>query len=185
MVSSQELAELLSRCALGDRQAFERLYRETAAQLFGLVLRIIKDQDLASDVLQEGYVKIWNHAGEFRPDKATAITWMGAIMRNQAIDQLRRTANRPSIPEPVEELHWLADDADDPAELADRARQDQRLHACLDTLEEEQRQAMLLAYFRGLTHEEIAQHLNRPLGTVKSWLRRGLLRLKKCLDELI
>ena len=182
--SHQELADLLSRCALGDRNAFERLYHATSAQLYGLVLRIVRDQDAASDVLQEGFVKIWHHAAEFDPGKAKAMTWMGTIMRNQAIDLIRRSASRPRLNDPVEELHWLADEADGPQEQVDQARQDDKLHTCLEQLQGDQRKAMILAYFHGLTHEELADHMQKPLGTIKSWLRRGLLRLKKCLDEL-
>ena len=181
--SSEELATLLARCALRDRQSFERLYQATSAQLFGLVLRIVKNHDLASEVLQEGYVKIWNRAGDFRPDKAKPMTWMGAVVRNQAIDVLRRSANQPVEPEPIEDMHWLADESIGPQEQAYREQRDHTLHDCLRQLEGEQRQAMLLAYFKGLTHEELAEHLDRPLGTVKSWIRRGLQRLKKCLEQ--
>lgn len=183
MASPEELAQLLARCALRDRQAFEILYRETSAQLFGLVLRIVRDQDLASEVLQQGYLKIWNHAGDFRPDKAPPMTWMGVIVRNQAIDMIRRQSHRPRITDPVEDLHWLADDTAGPQEIVDQAQRNEGLHECLDQLEEKQRRALMLAYFNGMTHEELAQYLDRPLGTVKSWVRRGLLRLKKCLDE--
>jgi RNA polymerase sigma-70 factor (ECF subfamily) len=183
MASSEELAHLLARCALRDRQAFEILYRETSAQLFGLVLRIVRDQDLASDVLQQAYLKIWDHAGDYRPDKAQPMTWIGAIVRNQAIDMIRRNAHQPIASDPVDELHWLADDAAGPQEIVDQVQQNRALHECLDQLEEKQRQALLLAYFNGMTHAELAQYLDKPLGTVKSWVRRGLLRLKKCLDE--
>ncbi|MDQ2694175.1 MAG: sigma-70 family RNA polymerase sigma factor [Pseudomonadota bacterium] len=183
MASPEELAQLLARCALKDRQAFQRLYQATSAQLFGLILRILKNQDLASEVLQEGYIRIWNRAGDFRPDRATAMTWMGTIVRNQAIDLIRRSAHQPVASEPVEELHWLADDNPGPQEILDRTLQDQALHNCVDQLEGAQRQAMILAYFHGMTHEELARHLEAPLGTVKSWLRRGLLRLKQCLDR--
>ena len=183
MASSEELAHLLARCALKDRQAFEILYRQTSAQLFGLVVRIVRDQDRASDVLQQGYLRIWEHAGDYRPDKARPLTWMGAIVRNQAIDMIRRHAHRPMATESVDDLHWLADDAPNPQEVADQVYQGQALHECLDQLEEKQRRALLLAYFNGMTHEELARYLDKPLGTVKSWVRRGLLRLKKCLDE--
>lgn len=182
--SPEALQELLARCALGDRHSFEQLYRNTSAQLFGLVFRIVKNRDLASEVLQEGYVKIWHKAGDFRPDKAKPMTWMGAIVRNQAIDLLRRSASQPQQTDAVEDLHWLADESDGPDVLADRQQQHEALRHCLGQLEGDQQQAMLLAYFRGMTHEELAEHMQRPLGTVKSWLRRGLQRLKNCLDDL-
>jgi RNA polymerase sigma-70 factor (ECF subfamily) len=183
MPPSEDLADLLARCALNDRKAFERLYRDTSAQLFGLVLRIVKNKDLSSEVLQEGYVKIWTHAGEFRADRAKPMTWMGTIVRNQAIDFLRRSSSRPRLSEPVDEMHWLADDAAGPLDLASLSQEQRALHDCLGELKDIQRKAVMLAYFEGMTHEELAQRLDTPLGTVKSWLRRGLLRLKKCLEQ--
>lgn len=182
--SSEELTELLARCALRDRISFEQLYRMTSAQLFGLVLRIVKNPDLASEVLQEAYVKIWNRAGDFRPDKAKPMTWMGAVARNQAIDLIRRASHQPAGGDPVENMHWLADEGAGPEIMAEQSQQNQALHRCIDQLEGAQRRAMILAYFHGMTHEELAQYLDTPLGTVKSWIRRGLMRLKKCLEEL-
>ena len=180
---AEELAELLARCALRDRASFERLYKATSAQLFGLILRIVRNQELASEVLQEGYVKIWNRAGDFRLEKAKPMTWMGAIVRNQAIDFLRRAAHQPIDADPVDELPWLADeDSLGPMEAAYQSQQNEALQRCLAQLEGDQRQAMLLAYFHGMTHDELAVHMGKPLGTVKSWLRRGLQRLKKCLE---
>ncbi len=184
MSTPEELAQLLARCALRDRAAFETLYRCSCAQLFGVVLRIVNDREVAQDVLQEGYVKIWSHAGEFRPERAKPMTWMGSIVRNQAIDTLRRTGSRPQATDSVDDLYWLADENPGPQESVDRRQHGQALHQCLKQLEGDQRRAMRLAYFRGMTHEELAEHMNKPLGTVKSWLRRGLMRLKKCLDGL-
>ena len=183
MATPTELADLLTRCSLDDRRAFELLYQQTSAQLFGLVLRIVKDQELARDVLQEGYIKIWTHAGAYRADKATAMTWMGSIVRNQAIDLIRRTSSRPVATESVDDLYWLEDGTAGPPELVSRGEEDEVLRECIRQLQGAQRTAMLLAYFKGLTHEEIASQLGTPLGTVKSWLRRGLLRLKKCLEQ--
>ena len=179
----QSLEDLLARCALGDRRAFEKLYRQSSAQLFGLALRIVRQQELASEVLQEAFVKIWQRAGDFRADRARATTWMGTIVRNQAIDQVRRRSARPVSTEPVEEYHWLADESAGPQETVAQAHRDQALHRCLDELEGEQQLAMRIAYFEGLTHEELAARMDRPLGTIKSWLRRGLQRLKNCLER--
>lgn len=184
MESPEELADLLARCALNDRNAFTRLYKATSAQLFGLILRIVKNPEVASEVLQEGYVKIWNRAGDFRADRARPMTWMGTIVRNQAIDVIRRSSHETMASEPVEELHWLADEAAGPHDVVNQSQQDQALHHCINQLEGGQRHAMLLAYFSGLTHEQLAERLDTPLGTVKSWLRRGLLRLKQCLKHL-
>ncbi|HMV39324.1 sigma-70 family RNA polymerase sigma factor [Plasticicumulans sp.] len=177
------LEDLLARTALADRHAFEKLYRLSSAQLFGIVLRIVRDRDLAADVLQETYVKIWHRAGDFRADLAQPLTWMGSIARHQAIDTLRRSARRLSTAEDIDEHYELADEAaESPADAVDRGLQGAALHRCLGELQGLQQRAVQLAWFRGLTHEDIAARLDTPLGTVKSWLRRGLLRLKTCLE---
>lgn len=181
----EQLDDLLARIALGDRRSFEQLYRASAPQLFGLVLRIVKNPDTANEVLQECYVKIWNRAGDFSPAKAAPMTWMGTIARNQAIDSLRRGGQQPAtVDQPVDELHWLAEDGPGPEDHAHSEWQSTALHRCLDQLEGDQKRAVLLAYFNGLTHEELAGRLDKPLGTVKSWIRRGLQRLKLCLEAL-
>jgi RNA polymerase sigma-70 factor (ECF subfamily) len=184
MTDPTELTALLARCALQDRRAFERLYRVTSAQLFGVILRIVRHREVASEVLQEAYIKIWRRSGDYRPDKAQPLTWMAAIARHQAIDLLRRHVHEPATTAPVEDLHEeLADEAAGPAEAVQHGDDHTRLRRCLDDLPDTQRQALLLAYFDGLTHEEIAVRLATPLGTVKSWVRRGLLRLKSCLES--
>lgn len=182
--ATQRAVELLARCALRDREAFAALYELTSAKLYGLILRIVRDEELASDVLQDGYLRIWSHADEFRPDKASPITWMGSIMRNRAIDLLRRRRTQALSDTPVDDMLWLDDERVEAPEMAtSRDQGSTALHQCLKQLSTPQRQVIMLAYFRGLTHEEMATYLQTPLGTVKSWLRRGLLRLKECLDE--
>ncbi|MGF1527861.1 MAG: sigma-70 family RNA polymerase sigma factor [Candidatus Competibacterales bacterium] len=184
MATSEQLTQWLAKSALGDRRAFEQLYRATSAQLFGLVLRIVQNRDIASEVLQEGYIKIWHRAGDFRPQLSQPVTWMGTIVRNQAIDTLRRAGARPVASESVDEMGGLADERPTPEDQAAQHQRDEALHRCLGVLGDPQRRALQLAYFNGLTHEAIAQRLDSPLGTVKSWIRRGLMRLKSCLDEL-
>lgn len=184
MSSPEVLAHLLARCALNDHSAFEHLYQHTSAKLYGLVVRIVREEQLARDVLQDGYVKIWNHAADFRPEKASAITWMGSIMRNRAIDVIRRRRIPVFDGSEREGSAWSQESLlDSPEAKMDLAHQKQALGECLGTLSESQRQAIALAYFRGLTHEEMAHFMGKPLGTVKSWLRRGLLRLRDCLDK--
>lgn len=184
MSAPEVLEDLLARTALHDRSAFEKLYRLSSPQLFGIVLRIVRDRDLAADVLQETYVKIWHRAGDYRADLAQPLTWMGSIARHQAIDTIRRRAHRPGTDaEDIDEHYELADDnAENPADAVDRSLHDAALHRCLGALQGMQQRAVQLAWFRGLTHEDIAAQLDAPLGTVKSWLRRGLLRLKACLE---
>lgn len=176
--SPATLARLLAQTAAGDRRAFERLYRASSAPLFGLALHWVRDRELAADVLQESYVRIWLHAGEFRPDRAAPATWMSAIVHNQAVDALRRAARRPAPAEPMAMLYPLADEAAGPLEQVEQDEEVDRLHQRLGRLRGAQREAVVLSFFHGLSHSEVARCLDRPLGTVKSWLRRGLLELR-------
>ena len=189
---ASELQALLSRVRLGDREAFAALYRQTRARLFGVVLRIQKDRALAEDILQDVYVNVWRAAASFDAARSQAMTWLVAIARNRAIDGLRRRAAEP----PTTSATVQASDGDEAAgELWDRMasqdegpaealarRDDARLLArCMRALSTEQRQSIALAYFDGLSHGEIAAHMAQPLGTVKSWVRRGLAALQRCL----
>lgn len=175
------LADLLAACARRDRAAFERLYRETAAKLFGVALRILRREDWAEEVLQDCYVRIWNHAQDYRAGLAAPMTWMTSIVRNRCLDSLRR----PDF-EVIDEDGALIESAESPnpgplAEL-ERHADAAALKRCLEALDARQRQAIALAFYDGLSHSELASHLREPLGTVKTWVRRGLLRLKSCLD---
>lgn len=180
----EQLAHLLARCALGDRHSFEQLYHATSAQLFGLILRIVKQRDKANEILQEVYVKIWQRAGDYSVSKAAPLTWMGTVARNQAIDTLRRGNQQPAtVDEPIETFSSLAEPGLGPEEQTHEAHRNAALHHCLNQLQGQQKQALLLAYFQGLTHEELSVKLDSPIGTVKSWVRRGLQRLKQCLES--
>lgn len=181
MTPADPLAGLLAACARRDRDAFERLYRETAAKLFGVALRILRREDWAEEVLQECYIRVWNHAHEYRAGLAAPMTWMTSIVRNACLDRLRR----PRL-EVADEDGALAAAAESPGpgplaaleqDAAARA-----LKRCLEALEPKHRQAIALAYYDGLSHSELAAHLREPLGTVKTWVRRGLLRLRACLE---
>lgn len=184
MISHDSLADLLARCALHDRRAFEALYQQASPILYGLLLKVTHDRELAADLLQEGFVRIWQRAGDYRPTLGQPLTWMGTIVRRLAIDQLRRGDHRRRG-----ELHedgWaqLADDGPNPEERLHTQQGDTAIARCLETLDPEPRRAVLLAYFEGLTHDVIAQSLDRPLGTVKAWVRRSLHRLKTCLEAV-
>ncbi len=183
MVTDNPLVPLLARCALRDRQAFESLYQQTAPSLYGLLLRLTRDRELAADLLQEGFTRIWQRAGDYRPHLGQPLTWMGSIARHLAIDRLRQGKQRRHSD--LSEDDWAGIAASDPTpeEQLRVAQSDAALARCLDTLEPDPRHALLLAYFKGLTHEAIAETLNRPLGTVKAWVRRSLQRLKTCLGE--
>ncbi len=176
------LAGLLSRSALKDQAAFAELYRRASAKLFGVALRIVRRRDWAEDVLQESFVNIWHHASDYTASKSAPMTWMTSIVRNRCLDWLRRP--REETPEAFEGmLEGTADDAPGPlARLAQRSDAT-RLARCLEALDPSQRQSITLAFFHGLSHSELAQHLRAPLGTVKTWVRRGLERLKSCLGS--
>ena len=180
------LETLLGRVAIGDRQALRAVYELSAAKLFGLALRITGKRDLAEDVVQESFVSIWHHAGDYRPQLAAPMTWMTTIVRNRALDALRRTAAaRLASATPLDDAPEsdLADATAGPAELAQASQQARALNRCLQRLEHGQRQAIVLAYLQDMSHSELAERMHAPLGTVKSWIRRGLERLRACLES--
>ncbi|MGI9407917.1 MAG: sigma-70 family RNA polymerase sigma factor [Hyphomicrobiaceae bacterium] len=176
-----DLRTLLNKTAYGNERAFAELYRRTSAKLFGVMLRICGDRELARDALQDCYVRIWNKAQDYDPDIAAPISWMAAIARNRAIDIKRSQAERISsqgiaIDEVTLEAttNPLAE-----AELSDDLR---RLMLCLGELPEERREMVLLAYYAGWSRDELAAKFTRPVATVKTLLRRSLAMLKGCLD---
>ena len=173
------LVELLSRAALRDRAAFAELYRATSAKLFAVSLRIVRESGLAEEAVQDSYVKIWNHAADYAQAKSAPMTWMAAIVRNRSLDIVRRTREEPDVDDAL--AANLVDETAAPArEAADRAAA-HALRECLQELDPDQRQSIALAFFHGLTHAELAAHLRKPLGTVKTHVRRGLARLRECL----
>jgi RNA polymerase sigma-70 factor (ECF subfamily) len=173
------LAELLSRSALGDRAAFAALYAATRSKLFAVSLRIVRERPLAEEVLQDSFVSIWNHAADYAQAKSAPSTWMAAIVRNRSVDILRRPREQEDIDEALTAA--LVDEAASPQRDAEARAEGHSLRDCLQELDAEQRQSIALAFFHGLSHSELAAHLRRPLGTVKTHIRRGLLRLKECL----
>ncbi len=191
---SREAAALLARSALGDRAAFQRLYERTSGHLFAVVLRIQRDRALAEDLLQEIYVNVWRAAASFDASRSQPLTWLTSIARNRAIDSLRRAQTQPMLlsatpddddegdgPDAVDH----ADEGPGPLDLLQRAGDARELHRCMDGLAPAQRQSVALAFYDGLSHTEVAEHLQQPLGTVKSWLRRALLALRGCLDAAV
>ena len=177
-LAKEDLVDALSRTAQGDRRAFETLYGATSLKLYGVIVRILGRRDLAQEVLQDAYVRIWQRAGKFDPARGSPITWMVAIARNLALDEAKRKTMRSL--EDMPELLQLPDDRDPLASL-ERDEERRRLEACLERMEEERRQILRLAYHYGMTREEIARRVNRPVATVKTWLRRSLAQLKDCL----
>jgi RNA polymerase sigma-70 factor (ECF subfamily) len=176
-----ELTDLLARVAARDRDAFAAVYRVTSTKLWGVILRILPRRDVAEDVLQDVYVRIWECAGSFDPAKASPITWMVSIARNRAIDEIRR--RQPvSIEETPEALDMAASGVD-PLESAQQSQELRRLTECLEGLEPERREMVLLAYYSGLSRDELAQRYSTPVNTIKTWLHRSLAQLRKCLGS--
>jgi RNA polymerase sigma-70 factor (ECF subfamily) len=176
--STSPLETLLSRVTQRDRAAFAELYQETSAKLFGIALRITRTRELAEEALQESFVAVWERAGAYDPARGSAMAWLVTIVRHGAIDQLRRAASRGerrAAPEEALLTLTAPGRSDSRAEL-------RALERCLDELEPAARRAVLLAYCYGLSRDELAVRLEVPVGTVKSWLRRSLERLQRCLE---
>lgn len=180
----QQLASLLARCALHDQKALRELYQHTSAKLFGVALRILRRRDWAEDVLQESFVSVWNHAQRYDSTKAGAMTWMTAIVRNRALDWLRRPHEEGIDEDRERMLENLVDEAPGPDVLLQQSNDASALVVCLRQLSNAERQSITLAYYFGLSHQELATHLREPLGTVKTWVRRGLERLRSCMNPL-
>ena len=175
------LTEALVATANEDRSAFQRLYRLTSAKLFGICLRICGERQAAEDVLQDVYLIIWRRAGGYEPGRASPISWLATIARNRAIDWRRARRVRPTS-----ELSDANDIPSGDVSAIDYLLQQEdgrKLHLCLDSLDDPQRQAIRTAFFDGLTYAELAERQGVPLGTMKSWVRRGLIRLRNCLDD--
>ena len=181
MLTSAELVWLMAGVARGDQAAFERLYVATRAKLFGVVLRILRRNDLAEEVIQETYLKIWNNAGSFDAKLATPITWMVAIARNRALDVVRRKSEVSIEDEP--EAMETAGEEPNPLARQEMTDELKRLLGCLGQLDEERRRLVLLAYYGGWSREQLAAKFEAPANTIKTWLRRSLLEIRECLGS--
>ena len=180
MSSADPIESLLARVALGDRGAFELLYQRTSAKLFGVCLRILSERAEAEEALQEAYVKIWRNAAQYSQARAGAISWLAAIARNQSIDRLR--ARRLGA-EDIDAAADIGDSRPSPEAEVVAAADRRLLHDCLDELDGSHAAAIRAAYFGGYTYEELARRNAMPLGTIKSWIRRGLAKLRDCLER--
>ncbi len=175
------LAALLTKTSLGDRLAFAELYESTKSKLFAVSLRIVHERQIAEEVLQDSFVKIWHHAADYAAAKSAPMTWMTAIVRNRSLDIVRR----PDLEVADEEDYFatnLEDESPTPPDVLASKRDEAQIVRCMKGLEGEQHKAISMAFFQGLSHSEVAEKLGKPLGTVKTHIRRGLLKLKDCLD---
>ncbi len=181
MSGAAELAALLAKAADGDRVAFRDFYDRTSAKLFAVVLRILGERGEAEDVVQEVYVTIWRKAAEFDSTRASPITWTTTIARNRAIDRLRSKKLRPAAP--LDDAGMVADSAPLADALVDSARGAVAVHRVLAELEPKQAAAIRSCYFEGLTYEELAARDGVPVGTLKSWVRRGILKMRDAMER--
>ena len=176
--TADDIVDLLRRVAARDRAAFATLYKATAAKLHGVIVRILQRRAVADEILQDVFLKIWNAAGDYDAARGSPVTWMASIARNRAIDEVRRVA--PVSLEDAPETLELASDGDD-ALTTLAAKQDlRRLLACMDLLEKERREMIVLAYFQGLSRDALAVRFGRPVATIKTWLHRGVAQLRDC-----
>ena len=184
LANDAELMELLDGVARQDHAALKALYERCASKLFGLALRVVRHREWAEDVLQESFLTIWHSAGDYRASLSPPLAWLGLIVRSRGLDLLRRrTAERSHVTQELDGViaDTLAGDSPSPMDTAQASEQAWALHQCLARLEHRQREVVSLAYIRDLSHSELSQQLQLPLGTVKTWIRRGLDQLRQCM----
>lgn len=180
------LMTLIDRVAQRDEAALKALYDLTARKLYGLSLRVVGSAERAEDVLQETFLQVWRSAGDYRSTLSPPGAWLGMIVRSRSLDSLRRrAADRAHLMEELDEVlaDTLEGDAPDPMDTSQASQQAWALHQCLSQLEHKQREVVSLAYLRDLSHGELAAQLKLPLGTVKTWIRRGLDKLRACMAQ--
>jgi RNA polymerase sigma-70 factor, ECF subfamily len=177
-----ELEALLARCAAGEAPALEALYTRVAPLLLAVLMRILRRRDLAEDVLQDVFVKVWQQASQFDPIRGRPLAWLVSMARYRAIDLQRAARPLLTLSEPTVS-HEPQLQVGGPGESSEVLGGGQLLRRCLEQIAPPQRRCLVLAYEEGLTHSEIARAVGEPLGTVKSWVRRSLLALRRCLGS--
>lgn len=185
MADREQLAEWLAATAAGDQAAFQKLYAATSSQLYASVLRILRTPDKAQDAVQDAYIRVWQKADTYTPERGAPLTWLLSIARYRALDALRRKRPEVAMPEDPDMIASLLEDEQSLSPLQENENQQslEAVKSCMQTLDGNHRQSVLLAYYQGMTHQELADHMDAPLGTVKSWIRRGLGRLQSCLAQ--
>lgn len=176
------LVSAISKVATGDRGALRDVYDRTAAKLFGLCLRILGDTGEAEDTMQEIYLTVWQRAGSFDPARSSPITWLTVIARNRAIDRLR-SSTRARAALPIEAAGDIVDPAADANTLLEISQDASRLNACIERLDQRRARAIREAFFGGLSYPQLAERAGVPLGTMKSWIRRSLIKLRECFEQ--
>jgi len=180
MTEHSRIEALIARAALKDRNAFSSLYDATSAMLFSVCLQVLNDQQAAEDALQDSYIKIWSKADQYHTNGMSPMTWLITIARNTSIDRLRSNRSQAKA---SSELPELVEPADDPEAHSIVMHENKRINDCLETLESEKAEAVCEAYLHGYSYAELASRYNIPINTVRTWLRRSLLKLKGCLSN--
>lgn len=178
MTQDAPLATLLAAVARGEQSALRAIYDREATRLFGIAMAILRDRPAAADAVQEAFLRLWQRAGQFDPARGDAAAWIGAVVRHAALDAARRRGREFPTGDP-----GLGDEAVEPDTVARlvAAQDGSRLRDCLARLDDKNQHFILLAFVHGLSHAQIADRLELPLGSVKSWIRRGLLSLRACM----
>lgn len=182
--SPEQLAALLGKCRRKDHRALAELYRLSSTRLFVIAVRITRTRDLAEEVLQESFVNIWRHADAYSADKNAPMTWMSSIVRNRALDWLRRRHEVEMNHEHEALIAAIPDGGPGPEERCMQSADAARLACCLEQLDENQQHVIRMAFYDGLSHAELAEKMGKPLGTVKAWIRRDLIRLRGLLERI-
>ena len=181
------LIALIDRVALADEKALRELYELTSSKLYGVAVRVVTNRDWAEDVLQEAFINIWRIAGDYKSTLSPPMAWLALVVRSRGLDFLRRRASERA--DRMQELDdvisdTVAGDSPNPMDVAQASEQAKVLHNCLSLLDNKQREVVSLAYMRDMSHGELAEQLKLPLGTVKTWIRRGLEQLRGCMAKL-
>ena len=182
-----QLIALIDRVALADEPALRELYELTASKLYGVAVRVVGNREWAEDVLQEAFINIWRIAGDYKASLSPPMAWMGLVVRSRGLDFLRRrSSDRADRMQELDDVisDTVAGDSPNPMDTAMASQQAWALHECLGRLENKQRELVSLAYLRDMSHGELAEQLRLPLGTVKTWIRRGLEQLRNCMAKV-
>lgn len=182
-----QLVQLLERVAMADESALRELYEATSSKLYGVAVRVVTNREWAEDVLQEGFLNIWRIAGDYKSSLSPPMAWMALVVRSRGLDFLRRRASdRADAMQELDEVisDTVAGNSPNPLDTTLASEQAWALHQCLGKLENKQREVVSLAYLRDMSHNELSEQLKLPLGTVKTWIRRGLEQLRVCMSRL-
>ena len=182
-----QLVQLLERVAMADESALRELYEATSSKLYGVAVRVVTNREWAEDVLQEGFLNIWRIAGDYKSSLSPPMAWMALVVRSRGLDFLRRRASdRADVMQELDEVisDTVAGNSPNPLDTTLASEQAWALHQCLGKLENKQREVVSLAYLRDMSHTELSEQLKLPLGTVKTWTRRGLEQLRACMSRL-